>query len=68
MQGKIEDPESIKTCAHCGGGFQLKNGAKIRRAYYCGYCQTTMFGKTDPSWLPRLRKGESLPIGFQRVR
>jgi len=67
MQGKTQDPESIKVCVHCGGEFQLKNGIKMRRSYYCGYCQAAMFGKLDTGWIPKLRRVDKIPNGFQRL-
>jgi predicted nucleic acid-binding Zn ribbon protein len=67
MQGKDQNPESIKTCVHCGGEFQLKNGIKMRRSYYCGYCQTIMFGNPDLAWIPKLRRAETIPPGFHKI-
>lgn len=32
--------------------------------YYCGYCDSVIYGKPNKQWLPSLAKSEKLPPGF----
>jgi len=55
---KQKDPEKPRICAHCGDTFTSKNGSKINRAWYCGYCASVRFGEPYPNWPPTVSREE----------
>ncbi len=52
------------TCERCKAAFEKKNGKKRGKFWYCGYCDTVIYGKPDSRWLPKLERGEHLGRGF----
>ena len=41
-----------------------RNGAKMGRVWYCGYCYAAVFGTPDATWLPTLARRERIGRGF----
>jgi len=47
-------------CAHCKNYFNIETGARIKGNYYCGYCESSVFGPVQYYWPPTLGEKRSV--------
>jgi ribosomal protein S27AE len=58
MSEKPRPGRQERACGRCGDSLIQKYSKKHGRKWYCGYCDSVVFGEPDPGWLPFLLPGE----------